>query len=42
MTAQQNTVGHKQKISNETNLHLKELKELNSQPTKSRLIVTGA
>ncbi len=43
MTAKQNTVGHKQKVSNETtNLHLKEWKELNNQPTKSRLILTGA
>jgi hypothetical protein len=41
MTAKQNTVGHKQKVSNETtNLHLKGWKELNNQPTKSRLIVT--
>jgi hypothetical protein len=24
ITAQQNTVGHKQKVSNETNIHLKE------------------
>jgi hypothetical protein len=43
MTATQYTVGHKQKVSNETtNLHLKEWKELNNQPTKSRLILTGA
>ncbi len=28
ITAQQNTVGHKQKVSNETNLHPKEWKEL--------------
>ncbi len=42
ITAKQNTVGHKQKVSIEINLHLKEWKELNNQPTKSRLILTGA
>ncbi len=40
--AQQNTVGHKQKVSNKTNLHLKEWRELDNQPIRWKLILTGA
>jgi hypothetical protein len=42
ITAQQNTVGHKQMVYHETNLHLKEWKELDNQPIRWKLILAGA